>query len=81
MKPRSGGGAGLAATCAMLLSMAPCPICGKPSRPRTENRAFPFCSPRCRQVDLGQWLDEKYRVPVTDVSAEDGESLLDQENA
>ena len=56
----------------MLAAMAPCPICGRPSRPRAENAAFPFCTPRCRQVDLGMWLDEKYRVAVTDVS--DGEA-------
>jgi endogenous inhibitor of DNA gyrase (YacG/DUF329 family) len=40
-----------------------CPICHKRAAPRTENRAFPFCSPRCKQVDLGKWLDEEYRVP------------------
>lgn len=40
-----------------------CPICQKPVAPRTENRAFPFCSPRCRAVDLGKWLGEEYRVP------------------
>jgi len=27
------------------------------------NRAFPFCSDRCRLVDLGKWLGEEYRVP------------------
>lgn len=40
-----------------------CPICGKPSLPRARNRAFPFCSDRCRLVDLGKWLGEDYRVP------------------
>nr|WP_242344989.1 DNA gyrase inhibitor YacG [Anaeromyxobacter sp. SG22] len=40
-----------------------CPICGKPVPPRTENRAFPFCSDRCRLLDLGKWLGEEYRVP------------------
>ncbi len=50
-----------------------CPICNRPVAPRQENRAFPFCSARCRQVDLGKWLNEDYRVPVTDDSDEDGE--------
>jgi endogenous inhibitor of DNA gyrase (YacG/DUF329 family) len=36
--------------------------------PRAENRAFPFCSPRCKLVDLGKWLDEKYRVADTEAS-------------
>jgi endogenous inhibitor of DNA gyrase (YacG/DUF329 family) len=26
--------------------------------------SFPFCSKRCRLLDLGQWLDEGYRVPA-----------------
>lgn len=37
----------------------PCPICGKP---RTAEHA-PFCSTRCRDRDLLQWLDEGYAVP------------------
>ncbi len=43
---------------------AACTICKKPVRPRAENKAFPFCSERCRQVDLGKWLNEEYRVPA-----------------
>ena len=31
--------------------------------PRPENRAFPFCSDRCRLLDLGKWLGEEYRIP------------------
>lgn len=40
-----------------------CPICGKPIAPREENAAFPFCSDRCRLVDLAKWLGEEYRIP------------------
>jgi len=48
-----------------------CPICRQPLprsllSPREPERgrgAFPFCSDRCRQLDLGQWLGEVYRVP------------------
>ena len=43
--------------------MSECSICRRPVAPRAENRAFPFCSPRCKTIDLGQWVDEKYRVP------------------
>jgi endogenous inhibitor of DNA gyrase (YacG/DUF329 family) len=49
--------------------MPPCPICGRPSAPRAQNAAAPFCSVRCKQVDLGAWLDERYRVPVNDPEA------------
>jgi endogenous inhibitor of DNA gyrase (YacG/DUF329 family) len=63
--------------------MSACPICGKPARARAENASAPFCNPRCKQIDLGKWLDEAYRVPladssdeVVDVNREDrGESL------
>jgi endogenous inhibitor of DNA gyrase (YacG/DUF329 family) len=41
-----------------------CPICNKPAAPRAVNIAAPFCSARCRQIDLGKWLNEDYRVPV-----------------
>ena len=26
--------------------------------------AMPFCSDRCRQIDLGSWLEERYGIPV-----------------
>jgi len=32
----------------------------------------PFCSLSCRLVDLGVWLDERYRIPGPEVSAESG---------
>ncbi len=49
------------------MSEARCPICERPTAPRASNEAFPFCSPRCRTIDLGQWLGEKYAVvPASD---------------
>ncbi|MGC3999033.1 MAG: DNA gyrase inhibitor YacG [Anaeromyxobacter sp.] len=38
-------------------------MCQRPAAPRAENRSFPFCSDRCRLIDLGNWLGESYRVP------------------
>ena len=32
-------------------------------RPRAVNPDFPFCSHRCRMIDLGKWLGEEYRIP------------------
>jgi endogenous inhibitor of DNA gyrase (YacG/DUF329 family) len=46
--------------------MPRCPICSRPAAPRAENNAFPFCSARCKLIDHGKWLDERYRVPVSD---------------
>jgi endogenous inhibitor of DNA gyrase (YacG/DUF329 family) len=40
-----------------------CPICRKPVAPRASNSAFPFCSDRCKLLDLGKWLGEDYRIP------------------
>jgi len=39
-----------------------CPTCKKPSTWATENKFRPFCSERCKLIDLGEWADEKYRV-------------------
>jgi endogenous inhibitor of DNA gyrase (YacG/DUF329 family) len=39
-----------------------CPICKKPVPPGSPD--FPFCSERCRLIDLGNWASEKYRVPA-----------------
>lgn len=40
-----------------------CPICDTPMPGDwTEYPEYPFCSPRCKRIDLGRWLDEGYRV-------------------
>ncbi len=40
-----------------------CPICKKPTvMDRAKNPYLPFCSERCRTIDLGAWLDEKYVI-------------------
>jgi endogenous inhibitor of DNA gyrase (YacG/DUF329 family) len=46
-----------------------CPICGKEADSET-HADFPFCSERCRLLDLGNWASEKYRIsePVFDES-------------
>jgi endogenous inhibitor of DNA gyrase (YacG/DUF329 family) len=43
-------------------SAPPCPICHE-SVPWEGNRFRPFCSERCRLIDLGAWVSERYRVP------------------
>lgn len=44
-----------------------CPICGKPSDVSQD----PFCSKRCREIDLGNWLGGRYAIP-TDEAPEPG---------
>lgn len=42
----------------------PCPRCGHPSY-WSGNPNRPFCSERCKLIDLGAWAAEDYRIPVT----------------
>ena len=39
-----------------------CPICKKKVEMGAED--FPFCSERCKLIDLGKWSSEEYRIPV-----------------
>ncbi|HEY2030268.1 MAG TPA: DNA gyrase inhibitor YacG [Myxococcales bacterium] len=39
-----------------------CVTCKRPAPPREENPSFPFCSPRCRAIDLSRWFTGSYRV-------------------
>lgn len=42
--------------------MPKCPVCDAPVNLET-GASVPFCSDRCRLIDLGRWLDESYAVP------------------
>jgi len=42
-----------------------CPTCGGPSVYAPGNRYRPFCSERCKQIDLGAWAAEDFRVPAS----------------
>ena len=50
-----------------------CPICGRPVTWNEESTFRPFCSDRCRQVDLGAWAAESYRVPSRQEDEDGGE--------
>ena len=41
-----------------------CPQCGNAVAWDSANRHRPFCSERCRVIDLGAWASESYRIPV-----------------
>jgi endogenous inhibitor of DNA gyrase (YacG/DUF329 family) len=61
----------------MAAPSAVCPTCNNAFDPVKARAASattlgPFCSARCRQVDLGKWLNEEYRVPVEDDGSEEG---------
>ena len=40
-----------------------CPICH--ALVRAESKIFPFCSPRCKLIDLGRWLGGRYRIETS----------------
>jgi hypothetical protein len=47
-----------------------------------QNASFPFCSPRCRMLDLGRWVDGRYAIDVRTgkldlVDPEDAEEVSD----
>lgn len=44
--------------------IVPCPTCGGDSVYGPENPFRPFCSERCKNIDLGAWASESYRVEV-----------------
>ncbi len=54
-----------------------CPICNRPVKPPAGDAprgSFPFCTERCKLIDLGRWLDGKYQIPVLDTDeSHDGE--------
>jgi uncharacterized protein len=51
-----------------------CPICRKPAQEKTR----PFCSERCRKIDLDRWRSEAYRVPVEEVPESDAPAKEDE---
>ena len=56
-----------------------CPICKKEiPEPETEEQRpahFPFCSDRCKLVDLNRWLTGRYQVPVEEERGDDPDEL------
>ena len=51
-----------------------CPQCGKSIVWDNSNPFRPFCSERCKLIDLGQWAAESYRIPDTGKDSEKQES-------
>jgi endogenous inhibitor of DNA gyrase (YacG/DUF329 family) len=53
-----------------------CPICKKPVA--MGDPEMPFCSERCRLIDLGVWADEGYRIPTTQIAQGDAGAADDE---
>ncbi|MBC7467505.1 MAG: DNA gyrase inhibitor YacG [Bdellovibrio sp.] len=55
-----------------------CPTCGLLTIYSSENPSRPFCSERCKLIDLGQWADQTYKIPSAPVSID---TLIDIDDA
>ena len=53
-----------------------CPTCGGDSVFAPSNPWRPFCSERCRQIDLGAWASEGYAVEAKPPTADDADEQL-----
>jgi endogenous inhibitor of DNA gyrase (YacG/DUF329 family) len=49
-----------------MVTVVKCPTCGKPVEWKPESRFRPFCSERCKQIDLGAWAEGKYTIASND---------------
>ncbi len=58
-----------------------CPICGEPDTWRPQNDCRPFCSDRCKLIDLGEWASETRVIPaeLSDPSAFNDSSDLNSQ--
>jgi endogenous inhibitor of DNA gyrase (YacG/DUF329 family) len=61
-----------------------CPRCGKPALFNSQNPFRPFCSERCKMIDLGQWAEGKYALPAaapTEAEIEQALSELEEKDS
>jgi uncharacterized protein len=60
------------------LRVVACPTCGKAVEWTPAAAWRPFCSERCKLIDLGAWASERYRVPVAE---DDGQEPAPRDDA
>ncbi|AQR71779.1 MULTISPECIES: DNA gyrase inhibitor YacG [Janthinobacterium] len=49
-----------------MMTVVNCPTCAAKVEWTEANKFRPFCSERCKQIDLGAWAEEKYTIPAAD---------------
>jgi endogenous inhibitor of DNA gyrase (YacG/DUF329 family) len=54
-----------------MTAVVKCPTCRRPVEWTEESAYRPFCSERCRLIDLGAWLTEQHKIPDDDTGADD----------
>ena len=55
-----------------------CPVCARQFESEEPSAAMPFCSERCRRIDLHRWLGEKYALPSESSAEEEEPPRADQ---
>ena len=58
----------------------PCPTCNRPVKWTEASPWRPFCSERCKLVDLGAWAAEKHKIPGEPVIGEEDAGQIDEED-
>ncbi len=53
-----------------MINKASCPICEKEAELTSSNTYRPFCSKRCRLIDLGEWISENYSISNNSIEDE-----------
>jgi uncharacterized protein len=48
-----------------------CPTCGRKAAYDPSNRWRPFCSERCKMIDLGAWASDRYAIPGSEIEPDD----------
>ena len=53
-----------------MINKALCPSCEKETELTSSNPYRPFCSKRCRLIDLGEWISENYSISENSIGDE-----------
>ncbi|HTD02399.1 DNA gyrase inhibitor YacG [Undibacterium sp.] len=53
-----------------MATVVDCPTCGGKVVWNETSKFRPFCSERCKQIDLGAWAEEKYTIPAVNLPEE-----------
>ncbi len=62
----------------MTVRHARCPQCGKPALLSPDNRYRPFCSERCKLIDLGAWASGQYAIPGAEDESDPEEPSVEE---
>lgn len=64
---------------AVVPRLVKCPQCGTLAEYRTDNAFRPFCSERCKLIDLGAWAEERYAIAGAPLHGSSADPLSDME--